>query len=473
MTRRFTRWGLRWGLCLLSLTFALEGQALTLENMLSALDQGYPPLQAARQKLAMAEGKLLQKRGVFDTKIKAKSTGIPLGYYEQIVLDGLVEQATPFAGLVFYGGYRLGAGNFAVYDGKKQTDGLGEIRTGFVLPLLKNSAIDQGRLEIAQAELDLEVARLGVLEKHLKFIKESSKVYWSWVAASRKRAVAQDLLDLVKKRNADLEQSVQAGQLPRIVLVENQTALFKRQAKLIGARQKEQQAAYELSLFLQRDANGQLQTPFSKIKLDFPALQKLDYTRLATHISQAQSHRPEPLALALQLEQNQLSQLWAENQNLPQLDLNFALSKDVGGGDKTRDPLELEAGLGFEWPLQLRKSQGVLQVLQAEKKQLEWELLFSREQIGVEVQNINTALVAAKEKRDLAGQQVSVARELESAERTRFDLGASTLLVLNLREQARGDAMNEEIEALEAWHKSWAEYLSALGLLQLSTLPIL
>ncbi len=462
--------------CLLSfgglMLTVYQASALSLDAVLLSLDQHYPPLLAARQKLSMAEGKLLQKRGAFDTKFKAKTSLVPLGYYEQVVLDGLVEQATPLAGLTFYGGYRLGAGEFAVYDGKKVTDGLGEIRSGFILPLLRDNAIDLPRLEIAQAELDLERARLGVLEKQLKFIKEASKRYWAWVSAARKQVLANDLLLLAQKRNQDLNQSVVLGQSPRIVLTENQTALLKRQAKLVETQQKQQQTAWELSLFLLRNAEGRPQLPQTPAPEGFPPLPSVDISRLNRQLVKAFSFRPEPQDLALQLAQNQLHRQWAENQNLPQLDLNFGISKDLGGSDKTREPLELEAGLGFEWPLQLRKAQGLLQTLEAEKKQLEWELRFSREEIEIELQNLVTVLQAAQQRVALVRAQVKVALELETAERERFALGATTLLVLNLREQARADAMNEEIEALEIWFKSWAEYLAALGLLQESALAL-
>ncbi len=451
---------------------ANQAEALTLDAVLQSLDQRYPPLLAAREKLKMAEGKLLQKRGAFDTKFKAKSSLVPLGYYEQVVLDGVVEQATPVAGLTFYGGYRLGAGEFATYDGKKMTDGLGELRSGFQLPLLRDNAIDLPRLEIAQAELDLERARLGVFEKQLKFIKMASKQYWAWVAAAKKQELAKDLLLLAQKRNDDLSQSVALGQSPRILLTENQTSLLKRQAKLVEAQQKQQQTAWELSLFLLRNSEGRPQLPQISAPGQFPFLPSIDVKRLISLLATALQSRPEPLDLELQLEQNRLARLWAENQNLPQLDLNFGISKDLGGNDKTREPLELEAGLGFEWPVQFRKARGLLQTLEAEKQQLEWELRFSREEIEVEIQNLVTVLQAAQQRLELVRQQVKVALELEMAERDRFALGATTLLVLNLREQARGEAMNEEIEALEVWFKSWAEYITALGLLQESALPL-
>jgi outer membrane protein TolC len=366
----------------------------------------------------------------------------------------------------------LGAGEFATYDGKKMTDGLGELRSGFQLPLLRDNAIDLPRLDIAQAELDLERARLGVFEKQLKFIKMASKQYWAWVAAAKKQELAKDLLLLAQKRNDDLSQSVALGQSPRILLTENQTSLLKRQAKLVEAQQKQQQTAWELSLFLLRNSEGRPQLPQISAPGQFPFLPSLDVKRLISLLATALQSRPEPLDLELQLEQNRLARLWAENQNLPQLDLNFGISKDLGGNDKTREPLELEAGLGFEWPIQFRKARGLLQTLEAEKQQLEWELRFSREEIEVEIQNLVTVLQAAQQRLELVRQQVKVALELEMAERDRFALGATTLLVLNLREQARGEAMNEEIEALEVWFKSWAEYITALGLLQESALPL-
>ncbi|MBS1214342.1 MAG: TolC-like outerrane protein, partial [Proteobacteria bacterium] len=60
-------------------------------------------------------------------------------------------------------------------------------------------------------------------------------------------------------------------------------------------------------------------------------------------------------------------------------------------------------------------------------------------------------------------QQEMAASKLEEGERTRFDLGDSTLLVVNLREIAHGDAALLQADAATTVHKAQADFRAALG----------
>jgi hypothetical protein len=50
---------------------------------------------------------------------------------------------------------------------------------------------------------------------------------------------------------------------------------------------------------------------------------------------------------------------------------------------------------------------------------------------------------------------------VEAAERTNFDLGNSTILAVNLREQASAEAASREVDARADFHRAVAAYLAA------------
>lgn len=81
-----------------------------------------------------------------------------LGYYSSKRLDTVVTQPLPVLGASVFGGYKLGLGTFASYDGKSQTLDLGEIRGGLVLPLYRDSAIDSRRAALFAAELSPNIS---------------------------------------------------------------------------------------------------------------------------------------------------------------------------------------------------------------------------------------------------------------------------------------------------------------------------
>ena len=63
----------------------------------------------------------------------------------------------------------------------------------------------------------------------------------------------------------------------------------------------------------------------------------------------------------------------------------------------------------------------------------------------------------------LAGEQLAAAHELEQAERSRFRLGDSTLLLVNLREQAAADAAAQELEPLGEKQRAQADPRAPAG----------
>ena len=67
----------------------------------------------------------------------------------------------------------------------------------------------------------------------------------------------------------------------------------------------------------------------------------------------------------------------------------------------------------------------------------------------------------SRQRVEAARLELHVARQLEAAETQRLEAGASTLLVLNLREVATADAARSLAEALSDQHTAHAAWLAA------------
>lgn len=431
-------------------------QSLSLEQVLEELRSDFPKLQEARFKLEETRGKLLAKQGAFDTKVKGKVEATPIGYYPKVIVNSEVQQPTTWWGTTFFSGYRLGLGEFAEYDGKKETLNLGEYRIGARVPLLRDGAIDRRRTDIAILELQVAMAQLKIFEKQLEFVDKALKSYWGWVAAEAKREVAQQILELAETRNGQLQTEINVGKKPPIDAVKNAQAVLKRSNKLVEAEQELQHKAYDLSFYL-RAARVPQNPPA------FPAGRNC--VPLAPPLQQAFEQRPERLILQLKQEQNQLAQELAHNQLLPELDFYLALSQDFGQGSKTNEPLEVDTGVYFEFPLQWRKQRGQLQQLEAEQEQLRLQDQLLLVRIRNEVRTAQIARQAACQQIELNQRMVNTSRELALAEMERFRLGSSDLLLVNIREQQIAEAQSKWVDALKDYYIAEGRYFLSLGLL--------
>ncbi|HEX2570313.1 MAG TPA: TolC family protein, partial [Polyangia bacterium] len=223
---------------------------LSLEEVIASVERRYPLLDAARAERRVADAELLAARGTFDPVWRTRFGGTAYGYYPSLRLDSWVEQPTPLWGATVIGGYRLGLGKFASYDGKQETNGGGELRLGLQVPLLRNGPVDRRRANIERAALGQSVADLNLLEQRLVAVRAASQRYWEWVAAGRRLAIARRLLQVAIARDAAVATRVERGDIPQIERTENARAILQREAQVVAAERALEQARIELSIYL-------------------------------------------------------------------------------------------------------------------------------------------------------------------------------------------------------------------------------
>ena len=149
--------------------------------------------------------------------------------------------------------------------------------------------------------------------------------------------------------------------------------------------------------------------------------------------------------------ESDLCRMLLENVNFLQLKLE---------GDKGESLFELT---NVEIPLQQRVAGGRAQVASANLQRLKWERNGLEDRISAEVKDVLSAINAARQRITLSYQQQKAAQQLEEGEKTRFELGDTTLLFVNLREIASGDAMLQAADANSSLFKADADYQAILA----------
>jgi outer membrane protein TolC len=448
-------------------------EPLTLDVVLDAVDRAFPLLDAARRDADAADGQALRARGAFDLRVSADADVLRGAGYENETASAGLTQPLAVAGVNLFGGYRVGRGTFAPYDGKAQTLSDGEWRAGVSVPLLRNRSIDSRRGALEQTALGRQLAEQRVEASRLRFLGEAALRYWDWVAAGRQQAVTDQLLDLAERRDRDLADAIGLGQIAPIERVDNRRAILQRQSELVRARRQTERQAIGLSLYYRND-DGTLRMPEAQaLPPDMPA-PPAPLTRAAidADIATAQEERPDIRALLLQRAQQETAVALARNELLPSLDLFTQVARDAGSGARSLRGTEVASGVTFAVPVQRRQARGEQQVAEAALARIDAELRFARDRVRTEIEDAASALNAALDAAVLVGAEVDVARELEQAERERFTLGDSTQFLVNLRELAAADAATRLIAAIAEAHKARAVYDVATGVARLARTTI-
>ena len=448
------------GLLLLSPNLLAQNQPqpLRLNEVVDAALRAFPSLLASEQRKQVAAGDLQTAQGGFDTQLKSQNRWSIIGLYENQNLDVSFEQPTALGGTTFFGGWRRGNGDYPIYDGKAQTANDGEARIGVNIPLWRNREIDRRRASLQQAELGQLIANHEYDQALLDLRRQASHRYWDWLLAGQRLNTANQLLKVAEARNDGIKQRVAAGDIPEFEALDNQRAILERRERQVQAQRLLEQAAIQLSLYW-RDEDGQPQLPTAELlPQDFPQQTPNVEPNYQQALQQAQNQRPELKRLGLQAQQTETEYNLQDNQRNPGLDLMVMAANDMGEAKQKLNRDELYMGVNIDFALQQRVAGGRAQAAAANLQRLKWERIAMQDRVNAEVKDVYSALNAARQRLILSQQQQQAAQQLEDGERSRFDLGDSTLLFVNLREIAAGDARLQAAEAATSLFKAHADY---------------
>jgi outer membrane protein TolC len=439
---------------------------LSLGEVLRAADDAFPSLIAARADVDAAAGERLSAAGGFDPVWKTRGTAVPWSGYPQTRLDTFLEAPTPLWGASFFAGYRYGAGKFQDYYGMRETWTGGELRAGGVVPILRDGPIDKRRADLAKAELAQRLAGLSLEQQRLAVRRLAAARYWDWVAAGRKREIARALLSIAKDRDAQLAARASAGDVAQFDRQDNQRALVQREALVVAAQRAVENAAFELSLYLRDERGEPVTPPDARLPSGLPAPD--EHLGDDVDVEGALARRPDVQRLEVARKRQEVELRYEKNQLWPRLDVGVAVSKDLGTSPRPEaDGLgsaEIEVSATLDVPILYRAPLGRIDAARAGLAKLDADLKLAKDRVVVEVRDAWSALKAARERARWAHQEVEVAERLEQGERTRFNLGDSTQLFVNLREQTTVEARMREVDALADFQKAAVDLKVALAL---------
>jgi cobalt-zinc-cadmium efflux system outer membrane protein len=436
---------------------------LALDEVLDSVSRHYPLLIAARQESIIAAGELLSAEGAFDLKLQSKANSNQFGFYRN--RDGGIGATQPLRalGAEVFGGYKRGQGNFGPWEQDRLTLSSGEWSGGARVPLMRDRSIDRRRADLRIAAIGLDLAGAEIAKQRIYVYQAASKAYWNWVKAGRHAGLAVELLALAEQRIEQVQETIDAGLAAPIEITENRRALLARRSQVVQARRSLQAAAIDLSLFLRDDTGAPVLAPDVSLP-GFPEPDATLVASLADDLVTALERRPDIRALEAKRRQMATEFDLASNQTAPAIDLVASYGRDFGDGSVTKFGNELKVGLDFELPLQRRKARGKVAVQAAKLARLDAQLNFVRDSVVADVRDAHSALAAALDTVELARDEFDAARQLAAAERDRFDLGDSTLFIVNLRELTAFDVQVREASALADYYAATATYEAAIGI---------
>ncbi len=442
---------------------------LTIGEVLARIELTHPLLQAMGAERTKARAKILQALGAWEPtarnyiQIERYNTwnlttafDIPsqhTGGYN----DSTIQVGHPW-GFRVEGGLRSGLGD-AGNNNKIAfpSELLATYRTqhfyyGGSFHLLRGLMVNEENAEFQKAELKGPQAEIAVAQKRQDLYLAGAVQYWDWQVAVKQAEIVKRALAVAEERLVQVEGLAKGGRVAPLDVVEATQEVQKRQQAAIAAQRKVEYEQYKLSLFLWE--KGEPVTPRAEWAPEFQGETPLPTNdEVAAFKVEAKESRPEVRELYVEAKINNVDIKLAKNKLLPLLDFeggpNKALSDWIVG-------YEYRVGLHAEMALFQREARGKVMAAEVSQQQLALKQHYTEQQVIFDVDNWLSAQVRARDRVTAATEGLRLAKTLEEGERTRFNMGSSTVLFVNLRER-------QVVESAYQLYRAQADYAVARG----------
>ncbi len=411
----------------------MKDSVLTLQNFLQLVADNHPSVKQANLLTRTAQAELLTAKGGFDPKL--------YGDFEQKFFNKKTYFNVGEGGLkvpTWYGveaktSYSYVGGNFI--NPSESTPSAGQGLIGVSVPILQGFMIDdrRGNLFKARQSQQLNASERTVLLNDLAF--SASQIYWKWAFLVENRRIFQEALRLAEVRFSATKIAFVQGDRMAMDTLESFIQVQDRQVQLNEATLDVQEANLKLANFLWNNQSKPL--PFSETLVaenlnKTPSITEGPQNRLILLQTVGETH-PFLTMYAAKIAQLNVDQQLKREKLKPKLNLNY----NVLGNALAFNPLftdNYKWGISFSTSTLFRAERGDLEL---SKIKIENTNLL-RDQKALELQNklrlafneVDNLLIQL----ELYTKTVDNYRRLLALENSRFQLGESSLFLVNSRE---------------------------------------
>jgi outer membrane protein TolC len=452
---------------------ALQAQStrtapLTIGEVLARIELTHPLLRAMGAERSKARAKILKALGAWEPQIKnytqteryntwnlTTAFDIP-SQHTAGYADSTVQVGHPW-GFTVEGGLRSGFGD----RGNSRIGFPPDVLAGYPqqhfyyggsFHLLRGFMVNEENAQFQQAELAGPQAEIKVAQKRQDLYLAGAIQYWDWQLAVKQADVVKRALAVAEDRYRMVEGRSKGGAVAPIDVVEAREEVQRRREAAIAAQRKVEYEQYKLALFLWE--NGEPVTPRPEWAPEFQGETPLPSDEdVATFKVEATEDRPEVRDLYIEAKLNNIEVKLAKNGLLPKL--------TVEGGPAIGS-IYWVGGVGyrtaalFSMPLFNRGARGKVLHAEAQQERLAWKIGYTERQVQIDVDNWLSAQVRARDRVTVATEALRLAKTLEEGERARFNMGATSVLFVNLRERA-------VVQAAYELYRAQADYVVSRG----------
>ncbi len=417
----------------------------TYNEFLGYVKKYHPLVKQADLKLNEAQANLMQARGAFDPKIEVDFNEKQFkGNQYYSILNSSFKIPTWY-GIELKAGFDNSEGIYVNPENTLPNSGLTSF--GISVPVGQGLFINQRMADLRKAKI---ARNLNVAERNLQAVEviyEASVSYINWKRSFDEVKLYETYLENALMRYDGVSKLIEQGDKPAIDSVEAGIAVKTRRLNLEDAKLKLTKAKLDLSNYLWLENNVPLElkddlTPeitLSRTIKEVLQINELNPIDLNNH--------PKIKALDAKIAMLKVDKKLKANALLPKLDVSYNYLSEPSYIDNYRFE-DYKIGLNFSFPIFLRKERGSLKLADLKIQDSEFGLQFERKNLENKIKAQQQEIVSLQKQQDYNDKLVKDFTTLLNAEDRLFEMGESSLFIINSRENSLVSSQINEI-ALE------------------------
>ncbi|MEQ3691198.1 MAG: TolC family protein [Flavobacterium sp.] len=424
---------------------------LTFEEFLGYVKKNHPLVKQADLRITEAQAKLMKARGAFDPKLEAEYNEKQFSdnnYYS--VFNGSFKIPTWY-GVEIKAAFDNNEGIYINPENTLPNSGLTSL--GISVPIGQGLWINERMADLRKAKIYQKVNEAERKIMLTDVIYEASQSYINWKRSYDEVKLYEDYLKNATTRYNGVTILIEEGDKPSIDSIEAGITVKNRRLNLENANLKLLKSKLVLSNYLWTEEGTPLELedniyPESEIEKDFLFTLKIDDFQEFSI-----KNHPNIEALNSKLEILNVETKLAGNSLLPKVDINYNYLSEPTAFENYRFN-DYKFGVNFSFPLFLRKERANLKLAKIKVAESQFGVNFEQQSLINKIETQKNEIISYRKQIQLVLNLVNNYEQMLSAEERLFQMGESSLFIINSRENTLVTAQLSSIQLTNSYLQS-------------------
>ncbi|WP_445716988.1 TolC family protein [Flavobacterium sp.] len=420
----------------------------------------HPLVKQADLKLNEAQANLMQARGAFDPKIEVDFSEKQFKNNEYYSILNSSFKIPTWYGIELKAGFDNAEGIYLNPENTMPNSGLTSF--GISVPIGQGLFINQRMADVRKAKI---ARNLNTAERNLQateVIYEASVSYLNWKRSFEEVKLYENYLKNALLRYDGVSKLIEQGDKPAIDSVEAGIVVKTRRLNLEAAQLKLTKAKLELSNYLWLENNVPLELG-DNLQPEKSLTRTIRETLQINELGNIDvENNPKIQALDAKINMLKVDRKLKSNALLPKLDLSYNYLSEPSYIDNYRFE-DYKIGVNFSFPLFLRKERGSLKLADIKIQDSELGLQFERKNLENKIKAQQQEITSLQKQKEYNSKLVKDYTALLNAEDRLFEMGESSLFVINSRENSLVTSQINDIALENQYLNSIISLFKTLG----------